>query len=210
MLNKGEKMKKVTKVFILAVLLVMSFSVVGFADVKTNEKAPDFSLSDSNGTTHNLSDYRGKYVVLEWINFQCPFVVKHYKSGNMQGLQKKHTQKDVVWLSIGSSASGKQGNYSPEEINEIVKNSNAAPTAYLIDEQGTVGRAFGAKTTPHMFVVNPEGHIVYQGAIDSISSFDSEDIPEATNYIDLALHEAMAGGVLSNSTTKSYGCSVKY
>jgi peroxiredoxin len=175
--------------------------------------APDFSLTDSNGETHKLSDYRGKegkFVVLEWFNDGCPFVKKHYDSGNMQKLQKAYTRKGVIWFTINSSAPGKQGNHSPEEFNAIIKEKDAAPTALLIDSDGKVGRLYGAKTTPDMFVINKEGILVYSGAIDDQPDTDKDSIPKAKNYVKEALDEALAGKQIKVAITKSYGCSVKY
>ncbi len=172
--------------------------------------AENFTLTDSHGKTHNLSDYKGKYVVVEWLNHGCPFVVKHYSSGNMQSLQKKYTEKGVIWLSIISSAPGKQGHSTPDEANAAAKEKGASPTAILIDEDGKVGKLYGARTTPHMFVISPEGTILYQGAIDNVRSTDVEDIKGATNYVGQALDEAMSGRAVSVSATQPYGCAVKY
>lgn len=172
--------------------------------------APAFTLSDSNGRSQSLAQYRGKYVVLEWINHDCPYVRKHYNSGNMQRLQREYAGRGVVWLSINSSAAGKQGHFDNAEINRRQAEKNAAPTAYLIDTPGTVGRAYGAQTTPHMYIINPQGVVIYQGAIDSDSSSDPDTIATATNYVSQALNEAMAGRPVSTATTRSYGCSVKY
>lgn len=172
--------------------------------------APEFTLTDSNGTSHNLSDFQGKFVVLEWLNHGCPFVVKHYDSGNMQNLQKEYTGKDVVWLSIVSSAPGKQGHMSPAETNQAKADKGAAPTAVLIDEDGTVGKLYDAKVTPELFVINPEGTLIYAGAIDDKKSVDPADIEGATNYIKQALDEALAGNPVSTPQTEAYGCSVKY
>jgi peroxiredoxin len=157
-----------------------------------------------------LSSFKGKFVVLEWFNHDCPFVVKHYGSGNMQALQKEFIAKDVVWLSINSSAEGKEGFKSAEETNTLTTEKKAAPTAVLLDSDGTVGKLYGAKTTPHMFVINPDGVLVYQGAIDDKSGFDQSEVAEAKNYVKAALDQAMAGQAVTDATTKSYGCSVKY
>jgi len=193
------------KILILAMTLFSGFTL--FA-VETGSAAPEFTLVDTNGEAHSLSDFAGSYVVLEWLNHGCPFVVRHYKSGNMQGLQKQYTDEDVVWLSIVSSAPGKQGYYSPAEANEITKDLGAAPTAVLLDETGKVGRAYSAKTTPHMFVINPEGVLIYQGAIDD--SPRGGDPAEVSNYVSAALDASMAGDEIANDTTRPYGCSVKY
>lgn len=199
-----------TKFFITLMVLALSFSLGVAADVGIDKPAPDFTLKDVKGIEHSLSDYEGKYIVLEWINFGCPFVQKHYKSGNMQKLQKKYTDKGVVWLSICSSAPGKQGHHSAEEIETQLKEWKAAQTAYLIDEEGIVGRMYGAKTTPHMFIINPEGHLIYAGGIDDIRSTDVDDIQKAKNYVAAALDAAMAGKEIADQSTQPYGCSVKY
>lgn len=202
-------MKKIVSLAVGVFLGAAAF--VSAADPSVGKPAPDFSLSDTNGKVQKLSDYKGKYVVLEWLNHGCPFVKKHYESGNMQALQKEWTAKDVVWLSINSSAPGEQGNYPPEEANKLTMEKGAAPTALLLDPEGKVGKSYGAKTTPHMYVINPGGVLIYKGAIDSIESTDQADIPKAKNYVSAALSEAMTGKkTLTTSSTKPYGCSVKY
>ena len=173
-------------------------------------KAPDFSLVDTNGKTHALSDYKGRTVVLEWTNFGCPFVVKHYGSKNMQSLQKKYTEKGIVWLSICSSAKGKEGNLSPADWNKELAKVMAAPTALLIDESGKVGKSYAAKTTPHMYIINAEGNLVYKGAIDDKPTTKASDIKSSKNYVSAALDELAAGKPVSVSATQAYGCSVKY
>ncbi len=196
---------------VIALLSALLLATAARADFQQpGQAAPDFTLKDTAGTEHSLSDFKGKWVVLEWVNYQCPFVKKHYKEGNMQGLQKKYTGKDVVWLSICSSAPGKQGHLSPADAAEAVKEHEAAPTAYLIDEDGTVGKLYDAKTTPHMIVINPEGTIVYNGAIDSIKSTKTDDVANAKNYVSSALDEGMAGDPVSVAQSQPYGCSVKY
>jgi peroxiredoxin len=174
------------------------------------QPAPEFSLPDSNGAKHDLASLKGKFVVLEWVNFECPFVQKHYGSGNMQKLQKAYTGKGVVWLSVNTSAPGKQGNFPPAEINSKIKASGASPSAYLIDSEGAVGRLYGAKTTPHMFVIDPQGKVVYAGAIDDKPSTDQSDIAAARNYVAAALDEAMAGKAVTTTSSQPYGCGVKY
>ena len=178
--------------------------------VNAGQPAPDFTLFDITGKEHRLSQYLGKYVILEWVNFDCPYVKKHYKSGNMQNLQKKYTAQGEVWLSINSSAPGKQGNFTIEEINKRSKKLATHYSAYLLDPDGKVGRMYGAQTTPHMYIIDPKGKLIYQGAIDSIPTADEEDIPEATNYITLAVDESQNGKALTHRTTVAYGCAVKY
>ena len=175
-----------------------------------DEEAPDFTLTDSNGAKHSLSDYKGKWVVLEWVNFGCPFVRKHYNSGNMQSLQKTYTDKGVVWLSICSSAPGKQGYYEGEELRTEIKDHESHATAYLIDADGAVGRMYEAKTTPHMFIIDPKGILVYAGGIDNIASTDKDDIVKATNYVRETLDAGFAGKEITVKGSRPYGCSVKY
>ena len=172
--------------------------------------APAFTLTDTKGKQHKLADFKGKHVVLEWVNFGCPFVKKHYESGNMQATQKKAVDKGVVWLSVCSSADGKQGHMEAAEWNEEIADRKMASTAVLIDESGAVGKAYGAKTTPHMYIVNPNGVLVYKGAIDDKPSTNKDDIPGARNYVLAALDETMAGKPVSTASTTPYGCSVKY
>ena len=185
-------------------------STLASAEQITGQPAGDLKLRDTRGREHALSDYRGKFVVLEWVNHDCPFVRKHYDSGNMQALQKEYRAKDVIWLSINSSAVNKQGNYPPDKADELTKEKGASPTAVLLDPDGTVGKMYGAQTTPHMYVIDPEGVLLYQGAIDDKPSVDPADVQTAKNYVRAVLDEAMAGKPVSVSTTKSYGCSVKY
>lgn len=179
-------------------------------ELKIGKTAPDFSLKDTQGKTHNLKDYRGKYVVLEWINYDCPFVKKHYNAGNMQMLQKTYTAQDVIWLSINSSAEGKQGRFTSEEVIARSNEHGAAPTAYLQDADGRVGKWYGAKTTPHMYIIDPKGKVAYMGAIDDIKSTKVKDVPKATNYVSAALNSLLAGEKVKVTTSKPYGCSVKY
>lgn len=174
------------------------------------QPAPEFTLTDSNGKSHSLASFKGKHVVLEWNNFDCPFVVKHYGSGNMQKLQQAYTGKGVVWLTVNSSAAGKQGHLQPAEVAAKLTERKAAPSAYLLDADGTVGKLYGAKTTPHMFVIDPQGKLVYAGAIDDKPSTDQADIAGARNLVVAALDEALAGKPVSVATSTPYGCSVKY
>jgi hypothetical protein len=180
------------------------------AAAMVGQPAPAFTLVDTNGARHSLSDLKGKMVVLEWVNFECPFVGKHYGSGNMQKLQKTYMGKGVVWLSINSSAEGKQGYFTPDRINALVKEKGAAPTAYLVDTDGAVGRLYGAKTTPHMYVVDPGGTLIYAGGIDDTPSTDQADVATAKNFVRAALDEALAGKPVTTATSTPYGCSVKY
>jgi peroxiredoxin len=177
---------------------------------RVGQAAPNFTGVDSNGKTHRLSDFKGKTVVLEWTNHECPFVRKHYESGNMQKLQKAATSDGVVWLSVNSSAPGQQGNVDGQRANQLTKSRNAAPTAVLLDPQGTIGRAYSARTTPHMFVIAPDGKLAYAGAIDSIPSSNKTDISKAENYVTAALNAVKKGQPISRPATQPYGCSVKY
>ncbi len=190
------------------------FTILGMnlmaIEAPVGEPAPDFVCNDSNGVTHALSAYKGKIVVLEWLNHDCPFVKKHYGSGNMQKLQKIYTGRDVIWLSVISSAPGKQGFCTPDKANDLTKSTNAHPTAVLLDPLGSVGKKYGAKTTPHMFIINKEGILVYNGGIDNKPSTDPLDIDKATNYVAKALNELLAGKEVSIKTSSPYGCSVKY
>lgn len=180
------------------------------AAAATGKAAPTFSLKDTKGKTHQLSDLTGKTVVLEWFNDGCPFVKKHYNSGNMQKLQKAYTQKGVIWFTVSSSAPGKQGNHTPEEFDTLLKGNGWGGTALLLDSDGAVGKAYGAKTTPHMFIIDPKGILVYAGAIDDAPDPDEASIPKAKNFVKVALDETLAGKPVSEPATKAYGCSVKY
>ena len=196
---------------IISVLILSLMITSGFAKgVEVGKSAPGFALNDVNGKAHALKDYLGKYVVLEWTNYDCPFVKKHYDSGNMQMLQKKYTGKDVVWLSINSSAPGKQGNFTSDEVLKRAEAHGASFSAYLLDQDGKVGKTYGAKTTPHMFVINPKGKLIYMGGIDDIKSTRVDDVAKATNYVGAALDAAMAGKAVVVTSSKPYGCSVKY
>lgn len=174
------------------------------------ELAPDFTLADANGKSHDLSDFRGKPVVLEWHNHDCPFVVKHYASGNMQKLQKEYAAKGVVWLTINSSAPGKQGHVSPEDALRLTADRNAAPAALLLDPSGEVGKRYRAKVTPHMFVIDGSGNLVYDGAIDDKRSTNQADVATAKNYVREALDAVLAGKEVATPRSEPYGCSVKY
>jgi peroxiredoxin len=187
----------------------LAVSMAAYA-VRVGEAAPDFTGTDSNGKMHKLSEYRGKYVVLEWTNNGCPFTVKHYESGNMQALQKEWTTKGVVWLTVLSSAPGQQGYMTAAQENTYLNKEKAAPTAAILDPTGVIGHEYAAKTTPHMFVIDPSGKLIYAGAIDDHATTDVSDVPSSRNYVSAALSEAMAGKPVAQSSTRPYGCSVKY
>lgn len=180
------------------------------AAATVGQPAPAFTLTDSNGTSHSLADFAGKTVVLEWFNHECPFVVKHYGAGNMQRQQDAAEADGAVWLVVNSSAPGKQGNVDGAQGNAILADWNATPTALLLDHDGTVGKAYGAKTTPHMYVIDGDGVLRYNGAIDSNPSADAADIPGATQHVDDALADLKAGRPVARGVTQPYGCSVKY
>jgi peroxiredoxin len=194
--------------------LVTSFVATSVFAVDTPPKvgtgAPEFSLTDSKGKTHSLSEYKGKYVVLEWFNPECPFVVKHYGSGNMQKLQQEYTGKGIVWLSINSSAPGKEGSLTAEQAEKKMSQWKTKQTALLLDPDGKAGHAYASKNTPTMVIVNPEGKVVYYGAIDNKATPNPADIPSSTNYVKVALDESLGGKPVSTTTTKPYGCSIKY
>ncbi len=200
-----------TKLFVTA-LTCLAAASVSFAqeEVKVGADAPAFTLKDTSGKSHNLADFKGKFVVLEWFNEGCPFVKKHYSSGNMQKLQKEYAGKEVVWLSINSSAPGKEGYVTAESAPKTIADWKMDSTKILLDNDGKVGKMYGAKTTPHMFVINKEGKLVYQGAIDSKASANAADIEGSENYVKVALDSSMAGKPVANASTKPYGCSVKY
>jgi peroxiredoxin len=178
--------------------------------VTVGSGAPDFTANDTYGKTHRLSDSRGKFVVLEWHNRECPYTQKHYASGNMQDLQREWTGKGVVWFTVISSAQGQQGYVTAEEENAYVSQVKASPTAVLLDPTGQLGHLYSAKTTPHMFIINPEGVLIYDGAIDDKPTTDLQDVGRAKNYVSAALQEAMGGKEVAVATTRPYGCSVKY
>ncbi len=177
---------------------------------KVNAPAPDFTATDSEGQSHSLAQYHGKYVVLEWHNQGCPYTRKHYESGNMQNLQKEWTAKGVVWFTVISSAPGAQGYVTPTQENEYLAAMHAAPTAALLDPDGKLGRLYSAKTTPDMFIIDPQGKLIYAGAIDNRPTPDAEDIKGADNFVSDALSSAMAGKPVAMPYTRAYGCSVKY
>jgi peroxiredoxin len=173
------------------------------------QPAPDFSAVDTSGKTHRLSDFKGRFVVLEWTNPGCPFVRKHY-NGNMQALQKESTAKGAVWLAINSTETGASDYLAPAQLAAWMTEKSAGATATLMDASGQIGQRYAAKTTPHMYIINPQGQLVYAGAIDSIASARVDDIKTATNYVRQGLNEAMAGKPISAATTRAYGCTIKY
>lgn len=198
------------KHIILIVIVMIFFSLALLQAAELDKTTPDFTLKDYNGKAYKLSDFKGKYVVLEWVNFGCPFVKKHYNSGNMQALQKKYTAEGVVWLSICSSAEGKQGYYAAKDLAKVTKEHGVNSTAYLIDESGKVGKLYDAKTTPNMYIINPEGILIYAGAIDDTRSTNVEDVKTAKNYVSSVLDDCLAGKMIESMSTTPYGCSVKY
>jgi peroxiredoxin len=193
-----------------ALFLLLAAVTIAQAEVQIGQPAPDFSLTDCSGKKVSLSDFKGKVVVLEWVNHNCPFVVKHYGSGNMQKLQADATAKGVAWLSICSSAPGKQGHATGPEAMKKCTETQSAATAYLLDETGKVGKTYGAKVTPEMYVIDANGVLVYHGAIDDKKSTNPGDIAGAKNYVAAALNEVLAGKPVSTSKTDPYGCGVKY
>ena len=195
---------------VFTLLLACGISAPALAKVAVGEPAPDFSLADSNGKTHTLAQYKGKVVVLEWNNPECPFVGKHYGGGNMQKQQADATAAGVIWLTINSGAPGKQGNLDAGSANAYIAKTGARQTAYLFDPNGTAGRLYGARTTPHMYVIDAQGVLRYMGGIDSIASTDQDDLAKATQFVPQVLAELKAGKSVSVTTSQPYGCSVKY
>jgi alkyl hydroperoxide reductase subunit AhpC len=197
-------------VFPMMIALILCVTPLLIAASKVGEAAPDFTATASSGKTVKLSDNRGKYVVLEWHNNGCPYVGKQYNSGNMQRLQKTWTARGVAWFTVLSSAPGKQGYATASEENDYMAKMHATPTAALLDPTGEIGHLFDAKTSPQMVVINPQGIVIYDGAIDDKPTTDLNDVPGATNYVSLALEQAMAGKKVETPATRPYGCSVKY
>jgi peroxiredoxin len=197
--------------YVISILLII-FLEISHANVQTEQPVPDFNLLNSFGEEVKLSKFRGQTVILEWTNHGCPFVAKHYKTNNMQNTQTAAKEANVVWLSIISSAPGTQGFVTNEEANELTKSRNAFPSHVLQDTEGSVGKAYGAKTTPHMYLIDKAGILKYQGAIDDAGGrgFMFKDLSEAKNYIISALIELNKGTEITDPITKPYGCSVKY
>jgi peroxiredoxin len=181
-----------------------------WASADLGKPAPSFSAIDSNGKSWSLADLKGKVVVLETTNHQCPYVGKHYRSGNMQSQQREATAKGVIWLTVAASAPGEEGFVNASQANDLTKSRNAAPTAVLLDPQSKIARAYGATVTPHMYIIDASGVLVYKGGIDSIPSADTADIPKAKQYVRVALNELLAGKQVAEASTRPYGCSLKY
>ena len=198
------------KTTFLSVLTLVATLGLAQAAPKIGYPAPAFSAVDTTGKTWSLAELKGKKVILEWTNDQCPYVIKHYGSGNMQALQKEATGAGYIWLSVISSAPGKQGHVSPAEADALTTSRGAAPTAVLIDSQGVLGRAYEAKTTPHLFIIDEAGTLVYQGGIDDKPTTDPADIAGANNYVRQAMAELASGKPIANPVTRPYGCSVKF
>jgi len=194
----------------VAGLLTGAMATDALASAAVGQPAPDFSAVDTSGKTRKLSEFRGKTVVLEWVNPGCPFVRKHYDSANLPGLQQEFTARNVVWLAITSTEKAASDYLAPDRLDAWIKDRRGTPTATLMDEEGTVGKAYGARTTPHMYIVDPQGRLVYAGGIDSIPSARASDIKTATNYVRQGLNEALAGKPISAATTQPYGCTIKY
>ena len=200
---------------VFGITLVSAFSLLAgsptvAAELKIGEAPPAFTAVNSDNKPVNLSDYRGKTVVLEWTNDGCPYVRKHYNSGNMQALQKKWTGQGIVWLSVISSPPGEQGYATPVQANKLTVDRNAVPSAVLLDPKQQVARAYNAVATPTMFVITPEGKLAYMGAIDDKPSTRLSDVETAKNYLDAALTELKSGKTVSTPVTRAYGCVVKY
>jgi len=194
----------------LLALPALAFAAALHAAPSVGQPAPEIALKDAAGKAVKLSDYRGKYVVLEWTNPGCPYVRKHYDSGNMAATQRDAAAKGAVWLSVNSTETASSDYLEPAKLVAWQKERKLQPTAVLMDEEGTAGMAYGARTTPHMYIVDPQGRLVYAGGIDSIPSSSKDDIPKAVNYVRQALAEATAGKPISAATTRPYGCSIKY
>lgn len=208
--SRHESMKSITLLTFITLFAGMIFSATSACAAEIGKSAPDFTLTDVKGITHHLSDFRGKTVVLEWVNQECPFVVKHYESGNIPKLQSDALADGVIWLSINSARRGAQGDYSPEEVKVWQQKNGSSSTAYFRDTDGWVGRLYGAKTTPHMYVITADGTLVYNGAIDSIRSADPSDISKAENYVRSALQAVATGEPVTTPSSRPYGCAVKY
>jgi peroxiredoxin len=197
------------KKILLAAVAASLFASTAFA-ATVGKAAPDFTLTDVNGKTVKLADFKGKHVVLEWHNPACPFVVKHYDSNNMQTLQNKYEAKDTVWLSINSTNTKHKDFMANDKLKGYMTEKKAAPDNYMVDADGKVGTAYAAKTTPHMYVINPAGMLIYAGAIDDKRGTSQDEVKTAKNFVVAALDESKAGKPVTTASTQPYGCSVKY
>jgi peroxiredoxin len=202
-------MKRLASILAVAATGLLTAALV-HASASVGQPAPEFKVKDASGKEQSLSAYKGKFVVLEWVNPGCPFVRKHYDSSNMQSTQTAATAKGAVWLTVSSTAPDAGDYKSAAELNAWLKDKGAKPTATLMDDDGKIGHAYGARTTPHMYVIDPQGKLVYAGAIDSKATARKEDVKGATNYVATALDEAMAGKPITKATSEPYGCSIKY
>jgi peroxiredoxin len=207
-INLSEDFMK--KTLIASAILAASLSTGAFAAATVGQAAPDFTLTDVNGKTVKLSDFKGKNVVMEWHNPGCPFVQKHYNTSNMQNLQNKYDAKETVWLTVNSTEAGHQDYMSNDKLNGYLAEKKATPDAYMTDADGKVGKSYGAKTTPHMYVINPAGMVVYAGAIDDKSGAKQEEVKTAKNFVVAALDDLKAGKPVATASTQPYGCSIKY
>jgi len=204
-------MKSLNKIVLAGAVSLAALCIGQAAPAAVGKAAPDFTLTDINGQQHSLSSFKGKTVVLEWVNPECPFVVKHYdKSGNMPRTQQAAAKDGVVWLQINSGHPGAQGDFDPAKVSDWQKRNAVASTAYFRDQDGKVGKLYDARTTPHMYVIDPAGTLVYAGGIDDIRSSKPEDIAKATNYVSAALSDLKAGQMVRTKNSQPYGCSVKY
>ena len=194
---------------VFAAAVVLS-APTAFAAVAAGQSAPDFTLTDISGKQRSLSEYKGKYVVLEWFNSECPFVQKHYESSNMQSLQKKYGGKGVVWLTINSTSPDSSNYRSPAQSQQIARDWSINSSAFMLDPDGKVGQAYGARTTPHMWVIDPQGKVIYSGGIDDKATYRPADVQGARNFVAAALDESMAGKPVAVPAAAPYGCSVKY
>jgi peroxiredoxin len=196
--------------YVFALLFLIAMPALGMADAVPGKPAPPFEVQDARGHVQKLADYQGKWLVLEWFNKDCPYVRKHYGRGNMQGLQQRYVTQGVAWLSVISSAPGKQGYVEPAEALDTVKTTKSAASQVLLDPAGTMGKAYGAKTTPHMFIIDPRGTVIYAGGIDDNDSANPAVIPTSKNYVSAALDAALAGQKVVTASARPYGCHVQY
>jgi hypothetical protein len=204
-------MKRRTFAFTTIASSILATTSRAWAQAATvGQMAPAFSAKDVSGKTVSLADFKGKTVVLEWVNPGCPYVRKHYSGGNMQGTQQEALSKNMVWLAINSTEPGHTDYLAPDKLAAWMKEQKSPATHTLMDESGTIGKAYGARTTPHMYIIDTKGMLVYAGGIDSIPSASATDIPKATNFVKVSLNELASGKPVSNAVTRPYGCSVKY